>query len=227
MKKGVAIVSGGVDSTTVMSIMRKEGYDIYALSFSYGQRNYHEIEKVKEAAKDFDVKEHKVINIDLRTFGGSALTDDDIDVPEYEQASDVGNKIPSTYVPARNTIFLSYALGYSEVVRANDIFLGVHATDNTNYPDCRPEYIESFENMANLATKAGVEGNRLTIHAPLINKTKSEIISIGLVGGVDYAKTISCYNPSKEGRSCGRCLSCVVRLEAFEANGMTDPIEYV
>lgn len=227
MKKAVAIVSGGVDSTTVMSIMRKDGYEIYALSFSYGQTNFIEIEKVREVVKNFDVKQHRIVDINLRSFGGSALTDDAIDVPEYENAADVGDVIPSTYVPARNTIFLSYALGFAEVVGANSIFLGVHATDNANYPDCRPEYIESFERMANLATKAGVEGNLMKIHAPLIDKTKSEIISIGLANGVDYSKTISCYNPSNEGYSCGKCLSCLVRLEAFKANGVEDPIEYV
>lgn len=226
MKKAVVIVSGGVDSTTVMSMMKKEGYEIYALTFNYRQRNLFEIENVKRVVADYDVIEHKIIEIDLRAFGGSALTDDAIEVPAYERASDVGETIPVTYVPARNTIFLSYALGYAEVVGANDIFLGVHATDYSNYPDCRPEYLASFEAMANLATGAAVTGSKMTIHAPLIDKTKSEIVAIGLANNIDYSKTISCYGPNALGESCGKCLACLVRLDAFKANGIEDPIKY-
>lgn len=227
MKKALVVVSGGVDSTTVLSMVQKQGYEIYAISFDYKQRNLYEIGKVKEVVKDYDVKEHKIVELDLRAFGGSALTDDNIEVPTYNQASDVGDDIPSTYVPARNTIFLSNALGYAEVIGAYDIFLGVHATDHSNYPDCRPEYLKSFEDMANLATEAGVSGKKITIHAPLIDKVKSEIVAIGLANNVDYSKTISCYAPNDKGESCGKCLACLVRLEAFKANGIVDPIKYV
>lgn len=227
MKKAIVVISGGADSTTVLSMVKKEGYEIYAISFDYKQRNLFEIVNVKNVVADYDVKEHKIVEIDLRAFGGSALTDDVIDVPKYNKASDVGDAIPSTYVPARNTIFLSYALGYAETVGAHDIFLGVHATDHSNYPDCRPEYLKSFEDMANLATRDGVLGNRIKIHAPLIDKTKSEIIAIGLANKVDFSKTISCYGPTDKGESCGKCLACLIRLDAFEANGMADPIVYV
>lgn len=227
MKKALVVVSGGVDSTTVLSMVKKEGYEIYAISFDYKQRNLFEISKVKNVVKDYSVIDHKIVEIDLRAFGGSALTDDDVEVPQYNKASDVGNDIPSTYVPARNTIFLSYALGYAEVIGAYDIFLGVHATDYSNYPDCRPEYLQSFENMANLATEAGLSGKKISIHAPLIDKTKSEIVAIGLANKVDFSKTISCYGPAENGDSCGKCLACLIRLEAFKANGIIDPIKYV
>lgn len=227
MKKALVIISGGVDSSTVLSMVAKDGYEIYAISFDYKQRHLFEIEKVKNVISDYNVKEHKIVEIDLRAFGGSALTDDNIDVPEYDKASDVGDEIPVTYVPARNTIFLSYALGYAEIVGAYDIFIGVHTTDHSNYPDCRPAYLQSFENLANLATEAGVSGNKIRIHAPLIDKTKSEIVAIGLKNNIDYSKTISCYNPTEEGYSCGKCLACLVRLDAFAANGVVDPIKYV
>ncbi|CAF2235071.1 unnamed protein product [Rotaria magnacalcarata] len=227
MKKAIVLVSGGVDSSTVLAHVEVKGYEIYAISFNYGQKQLIEIKKIQQFIKRYKVKEHKIVNIDLKSFGGSALTDDSIDVPNYDQASDVGNQIPTTYVPARNTIFLSYALGFAEIKGASDIFLGVHATDYSNYPDCRPEYIDSFEAMANLATAEGVKGNKLTIHAPLINMTKTEIVAMGLAMGVDYSSTISCYDPSIAGDSCGKCLACLVRIKAFEENGLQDPITYI
>lgn len=196
MKKAVILVSGGIDSSTVLAMVQKMGYEIYAISFNYSQRNKVELEKIKELIKDYNVKKHKIIKIDLASFGGSALTDNKIEVPKYENHSDLGDDIPVTYVPARNTIFLSYALGFAEVIGAYDIFLGVHASDYANYPDCRPEYIKAFEKLANLATAIGVEGKKLTIHAPLINMTKSQIVKTGLELGVNYAKTISCYDRS-------------------------------
>ncbi len=226
MKKAVALISGGADSATVLAIMQKANYEIYAISFNYSQRNKIEIEKVKNLIKDYNVKQHKIVNIDLRSFGGSALTDDAIDVPKYSDHTELQDDIPITYVPARNTIFLSYALGFAEIVGALDIFLGVHTTDYANYPDCRPEYIKSFEKLANLATAAGVEGNKITIHAPLINMTKGEIVKTGLELGVDYSKTISCYDPSVEGLSCRTCHACLIRLKAFKENGVQDPAEY-
>ena len=227
IKKAIVLVSGGVDSSTVLAHVEAQGYEIYAISFNYGQKQIVEIKKIQQFIKRYKVQEHKIINIDLKSFGGSALTDDNIDVPTYEKASDVGNQIPTTYVPARNTIFLSYALGFAEIRGANDIFLGVHATDYSNYPDCRPEYIKSFEAMANLATAEGVKGNKINIHAPIINMTKTEIVAMGLAMGVDYSSTISCYDPTADGDSCGKCLACLVRLKAFEENGMQDPISYI
>lgn len=226
MRKAVILVSGGVDSSTVLAMAKKMGYEIYAISFNYSQRNKVELEKIKELIKDYNVKQHKIINIDLASFKGSALTDNHIEVPKYKNHSDLGDDIPVTYVPARNTIFLSYALGFSEVIGANDIFLGVHASDYANYPDCRPEYIEAFQKLANLATAVGVEGKKITIHAPLINMTKTQIVKAGLELGVNYAKTISCYDPSSDGVSCGTCHACLLRIKAFEENGMQDPVEY-
>ncbi|MBM3466769.1 MAG: 7-cyano-7-deazaguanine synthase QueC [Alphaproteobacteria bacterium] len=227
MMKAVVLVSGGVDSSTVLAYVQQQGYEIYAISFSYGQKQIVEIQKIQQFVKNYKVKEHKIINIDLKNFGGSALTDDDIEVPNYQKASDVGDEIPLTYVPARNTIFLSYALAFAEVRGIRDIFLGVHATDYSNYPDCRPEYIKSFETMANLAAAEGVKGNKINIHAPLINMTKTEIVAMGLKMGVDYSTTISCYNPNNEGDSCGKCLACLVRIKAFEENGVQDQISYI
>lgn len=226
-KKAIVLVSGGVDSSTVLAYVQQQGYEIYAISFNYGQKQIVEIKKIQQFIKNYQVKEHKIINIDLKNFGGSALTDDDIKVPNYQNASDVGDEIPLTYVPARNTIFLSYALAFAEVKGVRDIFLGVHATDYSNYPDCRPEYIKSFETMANLATAEGVKGNKINIQAPLINMTKTEIVAMGLKMGVDYSATISCYNPTSEGDSCGKCLACLVRIKAFEENGMQDQISYI
>lgn len=227
VKKAVILVSGGIDSSTVLAMVARQGYEIYALSFNYQQRHMIELEKIRQFIKDYPVKEHCIVNIDLRSFGGSALTDEAIDVPTYRQASELSDDIPITYVPARNTIFLSYALGFAEVKGADDIFLGVHSTDYSNYPDCRYEYIKSFEAMANLATGRAVKGDQIKIHAPLINVTKSEIVAMGLKMKVDYSLTISCYNPTSAGESCGKCLACLVRLEAFENNGLKDPVMYV
>lgn len=227
MKKAVILVSGGLDSSTVLAMVREKGFEIYALSFNYAQNHAVEIEKIKQFIKPYGVKEHKVVDLDLSAFNSSALISDDVDVPKYDAASDVGNKIPVTYVPARNTIFLSYALGYAEVIGANNIFIGAHMTDSANYPDCRAEYLQSFEKMANLATKAAVEGNKISITAPLIKMSKSDIVTVGMQLGVDYSNTISCYDPTKDGESCGKCHACLVRLQAFEDNKKTDPIAYV
>ncbi|WP_341752030.1 7-cyano-7-deazaguanine synthase QueC [Candidatus Tisiphia endosymbiont of Piscicola geometra] len=226
MQKAVVLVSGGADSATVLAMIEKMNYEIHAISFNYSQHNNIELEKVKELVKNYNIKQHKIVNIDLRSFGGSALTDDAIEVPKYKDHSDLGDNIPITYVPARNTIFLSYALGFSEIIGAFDIFMGVHATDYANYPDCRPEYLDAFEKLANLATAVGVLGTRITIHAPLINMTKGQIIKTGLELGVDYSKTISCYDPLDNGLSCGTCHACLLRLKAFEENNTIDPINY-
>jgi 7-cyano-7-deazaguanine synthase len=227
MKKAVILVSGGIDSSTVLALVEVQGYEIHAISFNYNQKQVVELEKIQQFIKRYKIKEHRIIKVDFASISGSALTDEAINVPNYEKVSDITPTIPVTYFPARNTIFLSYALGFAESIGANDIFLGVHATDHSNYPDCRPEYIKSFENMANLATAAGVSGNKITIHAPLINMTKAEIIALGLSMNVDYSNTLSCYDPSVEGKSCGKCLACVIRIEAFEKNKMVDPIDYV
>lgn len=197
MKKAVVLVSGGVDSSTMLALVRNMGYEIHALSFSYSQRHEIELQKIKSFIKDYKVTEHKIVKIDLRSFGGSALTDDKIDVPKYKNSGELGDEIPITYVPARNTIFLSYALGFAEIIGAYDIFIGVHSEDYSNYPDCRLEYIECFETLANLATAVGVKGGRIKIHAPLINMTKGMIIAKGNELGVDYSKTISCYDPRR------------------------------
>lgn len=224
MKKAVILVSGGADSATVLAIAREIDYEIHAMSFNYGQRNNAELRKVKELIKEYNVKQHKIVDIDLRAFGGSALTDNNIDVPRYHGVNELPEDVPVTYVPARNTIFLSYALGYAEVIGAKDIFIGVHTSDSANYPDCRPEYIKSFEEMANLATNIG---NRITIHTPLIDMTKEQIIKTGLELGVDYKNTISCYDPTEDDLSCGNCLACMIRLDAFKKNNVQDPINYV
>lgn len=227
MKKAVVLVSGGLDSSTVLAMLDKEGYEIYALSFNYSQTHLVEIAKIKRFITNYNVKAHQIINLDLSAFSSSALIDKAIKVPKYSSASELGNKIPVTYVPARNTIFLSYALGYAEVIGALDIFIGAHMTDSANYPDCRPEYLKSFEVMANLATKLGVEGNRVNINAPLINMSKAEIVAKGTELGVDYSQTISCYDPTPSAISCGTCHACLVRLEAFKTNGQVDQIQYV
>ncbi len=223
MKKAVVLYSGGLDSTTCMAIARDQGFQPYALSFAYGQRHTIELDKAREYAPLIGAEEHMVIDIDLRKMGGSALTAE-IDVPK--QAADEG-EIPITYVPARNTIFLSFALGWAEVLGASDIYIGVNALDYSGYPDCRPEFIESFEQMANLATKAGVEGSPYHIHAPLLDLTKAEIIQQGLTLGVNYSLTHSCYDPTPEGFSCGQCDSCRLRLKGFADAGKKDPIPYV
>jgi len=224
MKKAVVLYSGGLDSTTCMAIARDQGFETYALSFAYGQRHSVELEKAREYAPLIGAKDHMVVDIDLRKMGGSALTAE-IDVPKDGSSED---DIPITYVPARNTIFLSFALGWAEVLGASDIYIGVNALDYSGYPDCRPEFVESFEKMANLATRAGVEGvNPYRIHAPLIDLTKAQIILQGLALGVDYRLTHSCYDPDSEGRSCGRCDSCLLRLKGFAEAGLTDPVDYI
>jgi 7-cyano-7-deazaguanine synthase len=222
----VVLLSGGLDSTTVLAIARSEGFVPYALSFHYGQRHVAELEAARRIAASAGVAGHVVAEIDLRVFGGSALTAD-IDVPKGRLDEEVGAGIPITYVPARNTIFLSFALAYAETLGASDVFVGVNALDYSGYPDCRPEYIEAFERMANLATKAGVEGTqRLTIHAPLMQLTKEGIIRRGLELGVDYAATLSCYDPDAQGRACGACDACRLRLRGFAAAGVPDPAAY-
>ncbi|MCJ9430228.1 7-cyano-7-deazaguanine synthase QueC [Kordiimonas marina] len=225
-KKAVVLLSGGLDSATVVAIARDQGYDVHALSFRYGQRHSVELEAADRVAKYLGVTEHKTAVLDLRTFGGSALTAD-IDVPKDRTDEDMSHDIPVTYVPARNTIFLSFALAYAEVVGAKDIFIGVNALDYSGYPDCRPEYIAAFETMANLATKAGVtEDERIRIQTPLIDMTKAEIVTEGTRLGVDYAMTISCYDPDEEGRACGHCDSCQLRQKGFREAGIPDPTRY-
>jgi 7-cyano-7-deazaguanine synthase len=224
--KAVVLLSGGLDSTTTLAIALAEGYDVHALTFSYGQRHQSEIEAARRVAQRFDVSAHVVAQIDLRMFGGSALTGD-IAVPKSRSLSEIGEGIPVTYVPARNTIFLSFALAWAEVLGASDVFLGVNALDYSGYPDCRPEYIEAYEKMANLATKAGVEGRqRLRIHTPLILLTKAQIIQRGLALGVEYSITITCYDPSADGAACGQCDACLLRLKGFAESGIPDPAPY-
>ena len=225
-KKAVVLLSGGLDSTTTLAIAREEGYDCYVMSFRYGQRNKVELQCAEKIAKSLGVKQHNIIDIDLRTFGASALTDD-IDVPKGRSDTEMEDGIPITYVPARNTIFLSYALAWAEVLSSDEIFIGANAIDYSGYPDCRPEYIQAYQTMANLATQAGVEGKtKLTICAPLIDKTKSEIIQIGTALGVDYSLTLSCYDPDMDGRACGECDSCVLRKRGFKEARIPDPTRY-
>jgi 7-cyano-7-deazaguanine synthase len=226
-KKGVVLLSGGLDSTTVMAIARSNGYEIYGLSFRYGQRHALELEAARRVAKALNAKEHLVMDLDLAKIGGSALTGD-IEVPKGHNEGEMKGEIPVTYVPARNTIFLSHALAWAEVLGASDIFIGVNAIDYSGYPDCRPEYIEAFERMANLATKAGVEGKtKVKIRTPLINMTKADIIRKGIELGVDYGMTHSCYDPSPEGMPCGRCDSCLLRKKGFREAGITDPVTLI
>jgi 7-cyano-7-deazaguanine synthase len=221
LKRAVILVSGGLDSTTVLAMARSEGYVCYSLSFDYGQRHRAELLAADRVSRALGDVEHKVVHLNLDTIGGSALTDTAIAVPEEETEG-----IPVTYVPARNTVFLSIALGWAEVLGANDIFIGVNAVDYSGYPDCRPEYIEAFEAMANLATKAGVEGHKLTVHAPLIDMSKGEIIRAGLDLGVDYSLTVSCYQATADGLACGRCDSCRLRRQGFLDAGVGDPTRY-
>jgi 7-cyano-7-deazaguanine synthase len=223
--KAVVLLSGGLDSTTVLSIARDRGFTPYAMSFRYGQRHECEIAAAREIALRAGAADHVVVDIDLRVFGGSALTAD-LPVPKGRSQEDIGSGVPITYVPARNTIFLSYALAYAEVLGAADLFIGINALDYSGYPDCRPEYLEAFQRLADLATRAGVEGARLTIHAPLLHMSKAEIIRTGLALGVDYGLTRSCYDPSEDGVSCGRCDACLLRVAGFAANGLRDPIPY-
>ncbi len=227
-KPAVILLSGGLDSATALAIATSEGFVANAMSFRYGQRHEHEIESAARVAARAGVRQHAIMQIDLRTIGGSALTSDDMAVPKGRSTAQMSNDIPVTYVPARNTIFLSFALAWAEVLGSSDIFIGVNALDYSGYPDCRPEYIEAFERMANLATRAGVEGRqRMTIHTPLIRLTKAQIIRRGLELGVDYSLTVSCYDPSPAGAACGRCDSCQLRLRGFEEAGVIDPTRYV
>jgi 7-cyano-7-deazaguanine synthase len=221
----VVLLSGGLDSATTLAIARAEGFACHALSFRYGQRHAVELASAAAVAEHLGAVSHRVIEIDLRAFGGSALTDD-IPVPKDRDDSARAGGIPITYVPARNTIFLSYALGCAEVLGATDIFLGVNAVDYSGYPDCRPEFVTAFERLANLATRAGVEGRRMSIHAPLIAMSKAEIIARGLELGVDFGMTLSCYDPADDGASCGRCDACQLRLDGFRTIGRADPARY-
>jgi 7-cyano-7-deazaguanine synthase len=222
----VILLSGGVDSTTTLAIAKHEGFRLHALTFQYGQRHAIEVEAARRVAEAFDVERHVIIDIDLRVFGGSALTDD-LAVPKNRAPEEIDRGIPITYVPARNTVFLAYALAYAEVTQSGNIFIGVNALDYSGYPDCRPEYIRAFEAMANLATKAAVEGRqRLHLHTPLIELSKAQIVQRGLALGVDYGLTQSCYDPSPDGSACGQCDSCLLRLKGFSEAGVTDPIAY-
>jgi 7-cyano-7-deazaguanine synthase len=225
----VVLLSGGLDSTTVLAIVQSEGFEVHALSFRYGQRHAREIDAARRIARNAGVVNHHIVDIDLRVFGGSALTSD-IPVPKDRDLaadSESAREIPVTYVPARNTIFLSHALALAEVIGSSTIFIGVNALDYSGYPDCRPEYIEAFEKMANLATRAGVEGRtRLAIRAPLISLTKAAIITLGNSLGVDYSQTTSCYDPTHAGEACGRCDACQLRLKGFAEAGFDDPISY-
>ena len=220
--KAVVLLSGGLDSATALAIARHQGFDCHALSFSYGQRHAVELEHAARVAEAMGITDHRIARIDLRLFGGSALTDD-IEVPKHDSVDELEKGIPVTYVPARNTIFLSYALAFAEVIEARNIVIGVNALDYSGYPDCRPEYIKAFERMGNLATRAGVEGQELKIHAPLMFWTKGQIIKRGKDLGVDYGLTLSCYDPDEDGKPCGHCDSCLLRAKGFEEAGMVDP----
>jgi 7-cyano-7-deazaguanine synthase len=227
-RPAVVLLSGGLDSATVLAIAQSEGYAVYAMSFRYGQRHAFELECAKEIAAKSAVKQHVITEIDLRVFGGSALTSGQIAVPKDRDTESMNKGIPVTYVPARNTIFLSFALAWAEVLNCSDIFIGVNALDYSGYPDCRPEYIRAYETMANLATRAGVEGTqKLSIHTPLISLTKAQIIRRGLDLGVDYSITSTCYDPTRDGRACGSCDACILRKKGFAENGLTDPAPYV
>lgn len=223
-KKAVVLLSGGLDSATTLAIAKKQGFDIYALSFFYGQRHSVETKSAKKVAKQLGVKEHKFTDIDLRLFAGSALTSN-IKVPKNRNEKEISHGIPVTYVPARNTIFLAFALAYAESIGSNDIFIGVNILDYSGYPDCRPDFIKSFEKTANLATKAGVMGGKFKIHTPLIKLTKAQIIKKGLSLGVDYSNTVSCYDPQGT-KACGECDSCLLRLKGFKENKIKDPVKY-
>jgi 7-cyano-7-deazaguanine synthase len=226
MGRAVVLLSGGVDSTTTLAMARRRGFETCALTFRYGQRHAVEVEAARRVAAALGAARHEVVDIDLRTFGGSALTAD-IDVPKDRSPAQIGKGIPVTYVPARNTIFLSYALAWAEVLGAQDIFIGVSALDYSGYPDCRPEYVGAFERMANLATKACVEGgHKLTIHTPLMHLRKAEIVAEGVALGVDFSLTVSCYDPAPDGAACGRCDACVLRRGGFEEAGIPDPTRY-
>lgn len=224
MKKSVVLVSGGLDSATCCGFARKDGFKIYAMSFSYGQRHRVELDSARKVASFFNAEQHRIINIDLRAFGGSSLTSE-MDVPKNRNPQ-TDEEIPNTYVPARNTIFLSYALGWAEVLGCNDIFIGVNAVDYSGYPDCRPEFIDAFQKMANLATRAAVQNHKINIHTPLISLTKAEIIKAGISMNIDYSITHSCYDPSVDGLACGSCDSCMIRKRGFIDAAVTDPTRY-
>lgn len=224
MARAICLLSGGLDSATCLAVARREGFETYALSFDYGQRHRQELAAAERVAAHLGAHAHRVARIDLRVFGGSALTDE-IDVPKHRSASEMGEGIPITYVPARNTIFLSFALAWAEVVEAETIFIGVNAVDYSGYPDCRPAFIQAFEQMANLATKTGVEGRtKLAVRTPLIELTKAEIIHLGLSAGVDFSLTHSCYDPAPNGKPCGQCDSCLLRAKGFAEAGVADPL---
>ncbi len=225
MKHAVVLLSGGLDSATTLAIAIANGYQAYALSFDYGQRHQVEVEAARRVAKALGAKEHRVAQIDLRVFGGSALTAD-VDVPKSRSDAEIGRGIPSTYVPARNTIFLAYALGWAEVLGAGHIYLGVNAIDYSGYPDCRPEFIALFETLANIGTKAGLEGRRFQIHTPLLKLSKAEIIRKAIELDLDLSLTHSCYDPTPAGLACGQCDSCLLRLKGFREAGVPDPIGY-
>ena len=226
-KRAVILLSGGLDSTTTLAIARSEGFEVYAMSFQYGQRNRVELDRAKHNAQELGAKQHIIVDIDLRIFGASALTTD-MEVPKNRSDSEISEEIPLTYVPARNTIFLSYAVAWAEVLSSDTIFIGVNAIDYSGYPDCRPEYIQAYQTMANLATQTGVEGKtELKIRTPLINKTKADIIKTGTVLGVDYTHTFSCYDPDTDGRACGICDSCKLRKKGFAEAGIPDPTRYI
>jgi len=220
-RRGVVLLSGGLDSATVMAIARSEGYELYAISVAYGQRHMAEIKASADVARSLGARRHQVMHVNLNDVGGSALTDTSIDVPETPSEG-----IPITYVPARNTLFLSLALGWAEVVGATDIFIGVNAVDYSGYPDCRPEFVAAFERLANVATRVGIEGGGIRIHTPLIDLSKADIVRIGTQLGVDYAQTVSCYQADDQGRACGRCDSCRLRRAGFESAGISDPTRY-
>jgi 7-cyano-7-deazaguanine synthase len=220
-KKAIILLSGGLDSITVLALTQQQGFDCYALSFDYGQRHNAELIAASEIAKAYQVKDHKIVKLGLGAIGGSALTDENIQVPDHLEAG-----IPVTYVPARNTIFLAFALGWAEVLHATDIFIGVNAVDYSGYPDCRPEFIKAFQQLADLATKAGVEGEHFTIHTPLIALSKAEIIKLGANLGVDFATTVSCYSADAHGRACRVCDACRLRLQGFTESGVQDPTRY-
>ncbi len=225
-KKAVVLLSGGLDSTTCLAFAKRDGFEPVCLSFDYGQRHKVELDRARVVAKAMGVRDHRIVSLDLRQIGGSALTSDAA-VPKHDTVDDLGGGIPITYVPARNSVFLSLALGLAEVVGSRDLFIGVNAVDYSGYPDCRPEFIAAFEQLATLATKAGAEGARFKIHAPLSGMTKGEIIRAGIAAGVDYALTHSCYDPAPDGAACGRCDSCLLRKRGFDEAGVADPTRSV
>jgi 7-cyano-7-deazaguanine synthase len=226
-KPAVVLLSGGLDSSTVVAMAQRDGYEVHALSFSYGQRHTVELESAKAVAEAAGVTDHRIVNIDLGAFGGSALTDESIEVPKHDDAADMEDGIPVTYVPARNTIFLSFALAFAEVLGSSDIFIGVNALDYSGYPDCRPEFVAAFQDLARIATKTGVEGStEVTIHAPLMEMTKAQISAVGTELGVDYSITTSCYDADDQGNACGRCDACHLRHQGFVQAGLPDPTRY-